>query len=169
MKKGAAFTILSLALIVPFAGRVDRSLLVAREPALAWAQETPDSPDEIAETVEAKVPVVANNYCGQMSDAKLGNLPLHLNVKQKGNALGGTWTDNNGDAGPISGTVRKDGTVSATLKINGAACRGVFRGQWAHGPYGAGFEISGNYIWVGKACQPEDGGTFLVDTWECPN
>ena len=122
---------------------------------------------EQAVAVEAKVPVITNNYCGSMEDAKLGLLPLLLNVKQTGNVLSGRWTDNNGDAGPINGQVRKDSTVSAKLKIDGAACHGVFRGQWAHGPYGGGFEISGNYIWVGKACQPEDGGTFLVDTWEC--
>jgi hypothetical protein len=113
----------------------------------------------------AKVPYIANYYCGSMNDTKLGYLPLFLTVDQTGNMLSGNWTDDEGDTGHINGHVRKDDTVSANLKINDAACHGVFRGQWVQ--LQNKMAIFGNYIWVGKACQPQDGGTFLVDTKEC--
>ncbi|MDO8434347.1 MAG: hypothetical protein Q7S58_18250 [Candidatus Binatus sp.] len=160
-------------------GIVAAGALLLLLPVVALAQD--DLSADIAESSRGCLlhhcppppPKMDGHYYGELVDRHFGKIPVEI-IPAQGSPSGlkifGSWTDNQGDDGPIKGLERPKGiggTFGLKLFISGPEgllkCRAVLNGAWS--PIQAGSwvkNMAGVYSW--KGCHQGDGGTFSATT-----
>jgi|SRR5215469_518918 len=137
----------------------------AADGGLAWAQESGegDSAGGALASPNGKntpLPNVAGAWCGSIQDNNLGSGQIHLSINQNGKLLSGTWTDNLGRGGRLTGKVKKSNAVVAKLFNRDNNCKLMVNGILVEPD-----EITGNFSQFG--CRQADGGSFDITSPTC--
>jgi hypothetical protein len=112
-----------------------------------------------AKVKKSPPPNVAGSWCGSVKDNDAGSGEINLSIKQSGKQLSGTWSDDFGGSGTLSGKI--NGTaVSAKLKDQANKCK-----LQVNGTLVSPGEITGNYSQFG--CHEADGGSFDITSPSC--
>ena len=133
---------------------------------LVMAQEADSSNAALSSDVSSSAPDlktpppdVAGPWCGEIDDNALGSGTITLSIIQKGSHLGGTWSDDLGGSGKLTGKI-KGTAITAKLHFNGSKCRLAVNGILV-----APDEVTGNYALFG--CKQADGGSFDITSPSC--
>lgn len=156
MKKGTA-VLAGLGLVLLLSVPVAR----AQDPTPAIDNATQDDSGGDAISLKTKTPPldVAGPWCGSIQDNALGSGEITVAIKQKGSKLGGTWTDNFGGFGTLSGKI-KGTALTAKLHDKASKCKIVMNGILVNPG-----EVSGTYSQFG--CHQADGGSFDITSPIC--
>jgi hypothetical protein len=92
----------------------------------ALAQDS-DARNIIGTSSDAKVkkyppPNVAGSWCGLVKDNDEGSGQINLSIKQSGKKLSGSWSDDFGSSGALTGKI-SGSAVSAKLKDQASKCK----------------------------------------------
>jgi hypothetical protein len=102
---------------------------------------------------------VAGAWCGTVQDNLVGTGQINLAIKQKKQNLSGTWTDEFGGFGTLTGKIVGD-AVSVKLKDKASKCKLAVNGTLE-----APNELSGTYSQFG--CKQADSGSFDIESPGC--
>lgn len=140
---------------------------IAAYGAVAWAQDSMPSVEDAGRNdargdvipLNTLLPNVAGPWCGSIQDNVFGSGQITLAINQRGSRIGGTWTDDFGGFGTLSG--KMTGTaLTAKLRDRANKCNIVV--NWILVNPG---EISGTYAQFG--CHQADGGSFDITSPSC--
>jgi len=132
----------------------------------AWAEDATDSNGDLVPSnpffvpdKKTPPPNVAGSWCGSIQDNVLGSGEITLAIKQKGSKLSGTWTDDFGGFGKLSGKI-KGTALTARLRDKASKCNIAVNGILVNPG-----ELSGTYSQFG--CHQADGGSFDITSPTC--
>ncbi len=101
-------------------------------------------------------PRVSGGWCGTVQDNLLGPGNLDLAIKQKKEILSGSWTDDFGGFGVLTGKIVGD-ALTVRLRDKASKCK-----LQVNGILVSPDEVTGTYSQFG--CRQADGGSFDITT-----